>query len=176
MRAIAPPSPSGYLTTAGRGPLCPVPPIVLLMHARMFGFFENEQTKKLKSHIVNLAALAKADGHIDEREMNFIVAVGKKNGMRADEVRSLVGNSGSVKLVVPETDSERFDQIFDLVDMMLADGVVDNHEMEFCTGMAAKLGFRPDVVPVLVRSILQGVKDGLPREQIKADTQALLGN
>ncbi|SMB98469.1 hypothetical protein SAMN00120144_3425 [Hymenobacter roseosalivarius DSM 11622] len=44
----------------------------------MFGFFENEQAKKIKSHIVNLAALAKADGHIDEREMSFIVAIGKK--------------------------------------------------------------------------------------------------
>ncbi|UYZ63737.1 tellurite resistance TerB family protein [Hymenobacter weizhouensis] len=142
----------------------------------MFGFFENEQTKKLKSHIVNLAALAKADGHIDEREMNFIVAVGQKNGMRAAEVRSLVGNTSSVKLVIPDNDSERFDQIFDLVDMMLADGVVDNHEMEFCIGMAEKLGFRRDIVAVLVRNISQGVKDGLPREQIKEQTQTLLGN
>ena len=46
----------------------------------MFGFFENEQAKKIKSHLLNLAALAKADGHIDVREMNFIIAVGKKMG------------------------------------------------------------------------------------------------
>ena len=140
----------------------------------MFGFFENEQTKKIKSHIVNLAALAKADGHIDEREMNFIVAIGRKNGMRPADVRSVVANAGSVNLLLPDNDSERFDQIFDLVDMMLADGVVDDHEMEFCIDMAGKLGFRKAIVGVLVRKISMGVKDGLPREQIKEETQSFL--
>ena len=142
----------------------------------MFGFFDNEQTRKVKSHIMNLAALAKADGHIDEREMSFIVAVGRKNGMRAGEVRSIVGNASTVDMVLPDNDSERFDQIFDLVDMMLADGIVDDTEMRFCVDMAEKLGFRQDSVSVLVLKISQGVKDGMSREQIKADTQPLLRN
>lgn len=140
----------------------------------MFGFFENEQTKKVKSHIMNLVALAKADGHIDEREMNFIVAVGRKNGIRTGEVRTLVANCGSGRMIIPDNDSERFDQIFDLVDMMLADGVVDEHEMDFCINMAEKLGFRKAIVGVLVRKISMGVRDGLPREHIKEETQAFL--
>lgn len=140
----------------------------------MFGFFENEQTRKVKSHIMNLAALAKADGHIDEREMSFIVAVGRKNGMRSADVRSIVGNTSTVDMVLPDNDSERFDQIFDLVDMMLADGIVDDTEMSFCVEMAQRLGFQQDIVSGLVRRISQGVKDGLPRDQIKDDALALL--
>ena len=142
----------------------------------MFGFFENEHTRKIKSHLMNLVALAKADGHMDEREMSFIVAVGKKNGMRADEVRSIMGNSSQIRLIIPDNDSERFDQIFDLVDMMLADGIVDDTEMSFCVNMAEKLGFRKEVVSRLVRHISQGVKDGMEREQIKQDALELLGN
>ncbi|WP_303312507.1 TerB family tellurite resistance protein [Hymenobacter sp. BT730] len=118
--------------------------------------------------------MAKADGHIDEREMTFIVAVGKKNGMRAEDVRNLVANTNMPAMVVPDNDSERFDQIFDLVDMMLADGVVDDHEMDFCIDMARKLGFRKAIVGVLVRKISLGVKDGLPREQIKQESQSFL--
>ncbi|MBC6698482.1 tellurite resistance TerB family protein [Hymenobacter puniceus] len=140
----------------------------------MFGFFENEQTRKVKSHIQNLAALAKADGHIDEREMSFIVAVGKKNGIRADEIRTLVANSANSRMVVPDNDSERFDQIFDMVDMMLADGIVDDNEMDFCTIMAEKLGFRKETVGLLIKQISQGVKDGMDRDSIKSGTQALL--
>ncbi|MBD2716252.1 TerB family tellurite resistance protein [Microvirga sp. STR05] len=140
----------------------------------MFGFFENEQTRKIRSHIQNLAALAKADGHLDEREMSFIVAVGKKNGMRADEIRNIVASSSTNRLVVPDNDSERFDQIFDMVDMMLADGIVDDSEMNFCTVMAEKLGFRKDVVNLLVKQISQGVKDGMDRETIKSETQPFL--
>ena len=140
----------------------------------MFGFFENEQAKKIKSHLLNLAALAKADGHIDAREMNFILAVGKKNGISTSEVQALVSGSKGATNDLPTTDSERFDQIFDLVDMMLADGIVDETEMDFCIMMAEKLGFRKAIVGVLVRKISQGVKDGLPRERIKEESTSFL--
>ena len=140
----------------------------------MFGFFENAQAKKIKGHLLNLAALAKADGHIDEREMNFIVAVGKKNGLNAGKVRDLVSGAQGQSTDLPHTDSERFDQIFDLVDMMLADGVVDETEMEFCIVMAEKLGFRKAIVGVLVRKISMGVKDGFPRERIKEESLQFL--
>ena len=141
----------------------------------MFGFFENEQAKKIKGHLLNLAALAKADGHIDAREMNFIIAVGKKNGINSTEVQSIVsGSKGIENSDLPTNDSERFDQIFDLVDMMLADGVVDETEMDFCIMMAEKLGFRKAIVGVLVRKISQGVKDGLPRERIKDESNSFL--
>ena len=140
----------------------------------MFGFFENEQAKKIKSHLLNLAALAKADGHIDAREMNFILAVGKKNGISTSEVQALVSGSKGSSNDLPTTDSERFDQIFDLVDMMLADGIVDETEMDFCIMMAEKLGFRKAIVGVLVRKISQGVKDGLSKDRIKEESNSFL--
>ena len=140
----------------------------------MFGFFENEQAKKIKGHLCNLAALAKADGTVDDREMNFIITVGKKNGVSAGEVRKLVAGQTNCLADLPGTDSERFDQIFDLVDMMLADGIVDETEMDFCIMMAEKLGFRHAIVGVLVRKISQGVKDAVPREHIKEESLSFL--
>ncbi len=140
----------------------------------MFGFFENEQAKKIKGHLCNLAALAKADGNVDDREMNFIVTVGKKNGVSASEVRKLVAGNTNCVSDLPSNDSERFDQIFDLVDMMLADGIIDETEMDFCIIMAEKLGFRQAIVSMLVRKISQGVKDAIPRERIKDDSLLLL--
>ena len=141
----------------------------------MFGFFENEQAKKIKGHLCNLAALAKADGHVDDREMSFIITVGKKNGVSASEVRKLVNGNAADVSDLPSTDSERFDQIFDLVDMMLADGIVDQTELKFCVTMAEKLGFRQAVVEVLVGKISQGVKDAVPRERIKSESLSFLG-
>ncbi len=140
----------------------------------MFGFFENEQAKKIKGHLCNLAALAKADGHIDEREMSFIITVGKKNGMAAADVRKIVAGNTNCLSDLPSTDSERFDQIYDLVEMMLSDGIVDENEMDFCIMMAEKLGFRKAIVGVLVRKISQGVKDGLPEDRIKEESLSFL--
>ncbi len=140
----------------------------------MFSFFESDETKRIKSHLLNLGALAKADGHLDEAELNFIITVGRKHGLKPEDVRTLVANSSKDHLIIPDNDDERFDQLFDLVDMMLADGIVDDAEMDFCTSMAQRLGFRKAVVALLVRKISMGVKDGLTREQIKADSHAFL--
>ena len=140
----------------------------------MFSFFESEQTKRIKSHILNLGALAKIDGHVDSAEMNYIIAIGKKNGLRQEEVRSLLANANSAKFEMPANDSDRFDQIYDLVEMMLADGIVDDNEMDFCVEMAEKLGFKKAIVGVLVRNISLGVKDGQSREHIKQESQAFL--
>ena len=140
----------------------------------MFGFFENESAKKIKSHLLNLAALAKADGHIDAREMSFILAVGKKNGIDTSEVKELISGAKGASAELPTSDSERFDQIYDLVEMMLADGIVDDNEMDFCIMMAEKLGVRQAIVGVLVRKISQGVKDGVPQEQIKEESLSFL--
>jgi uncharacterized membrane protein YebE (DUF533 family) len=140
----------------------------------MFNFFENEEIKRVKNHIANLGALARVDGHIDSSELNYIIAVGQKNGLKPEDVRVLIANADSVKLHIPENDSDRFDQIYDLVEMMLADGIVDDNEMEFCMDMAAKLGFRKAIVGVLVRKISIGVKDGFSREQIKNESKDFL--
>jgi uncharacterized membrane protein YebE (DUF533 family) len=140
----------------------------------MFNFFENEQTKRLKNHLLNLGALAKIDGHLDSSELNYIIAIGQKNGLKPEEVKSLIANAHTSRFHLPENDSERFDQIYDLVEMMLADGIVDDNEMEFCMEMAAKLGFRRAIVGVLVRKITTGVKDGLSRDHIKTESQSFL--
>lgn len=140
----------------------------------MFSFFENEQTKRIKSHILNLGALAKVDGHVDSAEMNYIIAIGQKNGLKQEEVRHLLANASSINFELPTNDSERFDQIYDLVEMMLADGIVDDNEMDFCVEMAIKLGFKEAIVGVLVRKISMGVKDGQSREDIKQDSQSFL--
>jgi uncharacterized tellurite resistance protein B-like protein len=140
----------------------------------MFGFFESEETKRLKSHISNLGALAKVDGHLDPSEMKFIIAIGQKHGLKPDDVRELLSDVKIKAPQLPTNDSERFDQIYDLVEMMLADGIVDESEMDFCINMAAKLGFKKSIVGVLVRKITVGVKDGLTRDNIKREAQSFL--
>ncbi|WP_114782384.1 TerB family tellurite resistance protein [Botryobacter ruber] len=140
----------------------------------MFGFFESDESKKLKSHIKNLGALAKVDGHVDHEEMKYIISIGTKHGMKPEDVQTLLEDTARIDPKLPSNDTERFDQIYDLVEMMLADGIVDDHEMDFCINMAMKLGFKKAIVGVLVRKISMGVKDGQSREHIRKDAQSFL--
>lgn len=140
----------------------------------MFSIFESEETKRLKSHIVNLGALAKIDGHLDSAEIDHIISIGIRKGMKPQEVRSLLADNGDIKLTMPNNDMDRFDQIYDLVEMMLADGIVDDSEMDFCLDIATKMGFRKSVVGVLIKKITTGVKDGLDRDAILRDAISVL--
>ncbi|MFC6998150.1 tellurite resistance TerB family protein [Rufibacter roseus] len=140
----------------------------------MFSIFESEETKRLKSHIINLGALAKIDGHLDASEIEHIISIGQRKGMKAQDIKALLADAGDTKMTMPNNDIDRFDQIYDLVEMMLADGIVDDSEMDFCLDIATKMGFRKSVVGVLIKKITTGVKDGIDRDAILRDAMNVL--
>jgi hypothetical protein len=140
----------------------------------MLTIFDSKKSKVQKSHLRNLAALALIDGEISKIELEFIYQVGSKQGLKESEVKSLIADVKSTDLQLPSNDSERFEQIFDLVKMMAIDGVIEDAEMDFCIVMAEKLGFRKAIVGVLVRKISLGLTIGLDKEAIKIESEAFL--
>ena len=103
-------------------------------------------------------------------ELKFIYKIGKQNGLSRKTIEKIVENPTSVDIVMPATREAKFDQIFDLAQMMLKDGEVNDAETEFCMELANRLGFRKVIVGVLVSKIERGIKEGLDREQIKAES------
>src|SRR5437879_5490979 len=102
----------------------------------MLTIFDSRKSKTQKSHLKNLAVLAKADGEIAPSELSFIYKIGAKQGLKESEVDALIKDSKVTDLEIPSNDSERFDQIFDLVQLMAADGQIEEKEMDFCITMA----------------------------------------
>ena len=75
---------------------------------------------------------------------------------------------------MPTTREGKFDQIFDLAQMMLKDGEVNDAETEFCMELANRLGFRKVIVGVLVAKIERGIQEGLDRKQIKVEAEPFI--
>jgi uncharacterized membrane protein YebE (DUF533 family) len=140
----------------------------------MFKFFESKEKRLIKSHIRHLVRLAKSDGIFHSDELKFIKKVGKKNNLTEKEIDAIIQNPTSVDIVIPETKDEKFHQIFDLVNLMLKDGEVNDAEIEFCMELANRLGFRKVVVGVLVSKIERGIRDGLTRKQIRQESDAFV--
>lgn len=140
----------------------------------MFKFFESKEKRVIKSHIRHLVRLAKSDGIFHSDELKFIKKVGKKNNLTDKEIDGIIQNPTSVDIVIPETKDEKFHQIFDLVNLMLKDGEVNDAEIEFCMELANRLGFRKVVVGVLVSKIERGIRDGLTRKQIRQEADAFV--
>ena len=140
----------------------------------MFKIFESKEKKIIKSHVRHLVRLAKSDGIFHSDELRFIKKVGKKNGLTEKEIDGIIQNPTSVDIVLPKDNDDKFFQIFDLVNLMLKDGEVNDAEMEFCMELANRLGFRKVIVGVLVAKIERGIKEGLTRKQIRKEADAFV--
>ena len=131
--------------------------------------FETKKTKALKSHLANLVAIAKSDGNFSLAEKRLIFDIGVKNGLSTDQVKKIIKSDKPIELKVPDNDSERFDEVYDLVLMMLADGECSEDEMTNCIEISEKLGFKRSITGVLVRRIVMFLTADEPksREEIK---------
>jgi uncharacterized tellurite resistance protein B-like protein len=132
----------------------------------MFEVFESEASRIKKSHLKNLVSLAKLDGHVSKEEFDFLLKVGARNGVNQTDIRKMISMTTTVNVTKPDNDSERFEIIYDLIQMILADGKMDENELDFAIDLAIKLGFRPAISGVLVRKIALDIVDGHAKEVI----------
>ncbi|MCP4521121.1 MAG: TerB family tellurite resistance protein [Cytophagales bacterium] len=140
----------------------------------MFGFFKTDEKKEIKTHLRHLVRLAKADGVLHKDELKFIYRIGKQNGLTKKQVEKIIENPTAVDIVMPESRQDKFSQVFDLVQMMMKDGEVNDAETEFCMELANRLGFRKFLVGVLVAKIERGINEGLNREQIMKEAEPFI--
>lgn len=129
--------------------------------------FESKKTKGIKSHINNLISIANRDGNFSIAEKRLIFNIGKRQGLSSDKLKSIIKSNEPIKFKLPENDSDRFDQVVELVEMLLADGVASETEIATCIELAEKLGFRKAIVGVLVRKLVLGMTEGKTALELK---------
>ena len=129
--------------------------------------FATKKSKAQKGHIMNLIKLAKADGIISRQESGLLVKIGEKNGISEEEVFEMVEVSDDFFYNKPANDTERFNQMYDLVEMMAIDGVVDDKEISYTIEIAEKMGIRKSVAWILVNKLVEGIKAGKKRDTLK---------
>ncbi|HTF21981.1 MAG TPA: hypothetical protein VK658_28065 [Chryseolinea sp.] len=117
--------------------------------------------KKLKL----LISLAQIDGAVAAQETQFIMSIGKANGLKETEIEMLFDRVHT--LVIPSNLShdDRFNYLLSMVQLMKADEKMFKEELLFCKKMAENLGYD---VQALFDMLLQ-VKSSEMSEQEKDD-------
>ena len=116
----------------------------------MKGIAEQRSLKEKKSHFRNLVALAKVDGHFHENEEALIYVLGKRYALREKQLREIINETLPEEAFIPADRFNQLDQLRDLVNLMLADGRVDDREMKFCKEIASNYGFKSQVIEELI--------------------------
>ena len=134
----------------------------------MLTLFATKKIKAHKNHIMNLVQLAKVDGKISKSESGLLIKIGERNGVTAEEVFEMVDASDDFFYKRPVNDEQRFDQLYDLVEMMRIDGEVSFKEVTYTTDIAEKMGVRKAVAWILIKSLVDGMALELSKEELKA--------
>ena len=124
----------------------------------MIGFFEHQYLSYKKSHLRNLIALAKSDGHFHADEEVMIYKVGEKYGLKDRQIASLINEPVTEEWHLPDTHDQKMEQLYDLMQMVYADGIVRESEIEFCEEIVEKLGFSQKIVPWLLSLFDKGYR------------------
>lgn len=126
-----------------------------------FNLFNRNHSKKNQSHIKNLIEVALSDGNIDEDEMMLLLNLATRLGITKEEIYQIKMNPGSVKFNPPVGAKERFNQIYDLVCMMMINGQVNKNELKLCKELALKLGYLPLIVDDFILMITKNISEGV---------------
>ena len=124
--------------------------------------------KRAKAHLGNLMKIAKSDGSFDPIEVNYLLSLAGRFNVTEAELKRIQDHPGGVRYNPPTNDRERFDQLHQLVSMMLIDGEIHDQEMSVCKAYAEQLELRSEFVDDFVRVIGESVDQEVPSDIIIA--------
>lgn len=121
-----------------------------------------------------LINLAQIDGRVGEREKNYIINIGRANGIYPDEVMPLLDQKHET--IVPRNLSrdQKFEYIFSLVQLMKIDERMYKEEIIFCSQIATRLGYDQQVMFELMLHVRAAAMSGLEIESLKSLTTKYL--
>lgn len=128
--------------------------------------FDHPEKKQNKEHFLNLIQVALADGVIDQSELEMLHRLGLNMNFTDSEIDSLIESTRSQTYNPPFEFQKRFEQVYDIVKIVLADGVIDKNEMRLANTFASKLGFSEDEIPGLLVLIISGIRTGKDEEDL----------
>ena len=112
----------------------------------MFKFLENY--KKKRSYLKSLVALIRLRVSYDE--YTYLLSIGNNVGVSKDTIETMLNRTKNVKSTQPLTIYDKIDYVYDIATMALADGILDEDDIEYGISISEKLGISQ---PILVRMV-----------------------
>lgn len=120
----------------------------------LFNLFNSKNEDSRKSYLKELIKVAKADGHLEKREYDFILTIGQRLACSPDEVAQWSSQvQAGFTDDVTHNRKQRLKLLFDTVAIMMIDGEIDPKELNLCKSIAMKSGFEHQVIDDIVYRI-----------------------
>ena len=103
-----------------------------------------------RSKMLNmLVRLATIDNELDGKESKWIMQLGSSLGLSDEEIAEAFKQQDTPPVLNTMPAEDRFDYLYNLIQLMKIDGKVFLSEIDYCERMAEKLGYKASVVRTL---------------------------
>lgn len=132
----------------------------------ILNYFDHHDKQASKEHFLQLIQVASADGVVDKAELEFLHRMGKNLGFTEPEIDNLLQSKDSKIYTPPYELEKRFHQLYDVVAMALADGVLFKNEMQMIKKLAAASGFNDHDSEHIINLLINGIKYEKTEEEL----------
>lgn len=117
-----------------------------------------------KEHFIRLVQVSRADGKISPTELKLLHREGKKFGLTDPEIDRIIKHESRHHYDPPYSLQDKFDQLYNIVEMILSDEVITEDERKMINRYAIEAGFNDNTIPKLIELLISGIKEGKDEE------------
>ena len=115
-----------------------------------------------KSMLALFVSMSKSDNDIDNDEEIFIEEMREKLGVSEDELKYIWENGADYPLNPPKSEKHRMTIMYQLLYLMVIDGIVTDEEKKFLYEVGLKLAIKPALTNDLVNTMKEHIGKELP--------------
>ena len=129
-------------------------------------FITHHGKKVNKDYFINLIQVSKVDGKIAGSELEMLHKEGKKFGLTDPEIDKLINTEGQHTYDAPYSLSEKFEHLYNIALMILADDEVTDSEKKMIKRFAIEAGFSDKAVDKLLEILFEGIRKSETEEAL----------
>lgn len=122
----------------------------------------------VKSQLSSLIQLAIKDNDLGLKEQEWIFRIGESYGLSKEEINRLFKNPE----IIPDGDSltsdEKFQYLYNVVQLMKIDEQIFKSEIEYCESLASRLGYKKSVIGMMSTMIYSDPGITADRDMLKS--------
>ena len=135
----------------------------------LLNFFKSNKEAKTstRSHLQNLIEMAKADGYYDQVEKDYLMKVAQSYDISARNMEEVEKQATKVAMAQAGNMEMIYRQLYELVGMMLADGIVHNNEIELCVRFAEEMGVAQGNGSTFISKLVKAIEQGASAKDVQ---------
>lgn len=126
----------------------------------------NTISEELKAHFLRLYSIAFSDDNFHHLELKMLYDFAEERGVPKESLDALLLNPTAVNAKVPEEIPQKITYLYQLSQMIWADGKVDENERNALKKYIKLFGFKEKNIEHLSEYLLHVVKENTPLEEV----------